>query len=268
MECKAVVYDRNKVRREAFNSTLKCVNWECDPEAQVYEKNTKAFLDSGEHDLIMLHLRGPDDTQDSCGNGRSWEFLITKLATMPNAAKTCLIAYSGGGATGCPEPIGFSEFRDKGWPWVYFNGVNGPQDINLKEFANAWKAAPTVAPPLRLLRTIPQIPQVDALKLLILGYQVAHGCGNESAIAHHGWSNPTEARSWTESFDWWLPVLGKDLSVLRVQKLIEVLSGKYARVATDLAEFYRHRSENINVEFPEGLHKVLCEFSLGSKGAA
>lgn len=266
----AAIFDRTKERREAFDGILKSAGWDCKPMAQVYEKSTKALVEPDGNRLIMLHLRGPDDNKDSCGNGRSWEFLTSKLATMPNAKKTCLIAYTGGGVADCPEPVEFAHYRnEEGWPWVYFNGVNAPQDINLGEFVEAWGKAPDGEPPLQLLFS--SNPRIDALKLLILGFQAAHGCGAGNANTNLGGNrigaSPTEVRGWTESLDWWLPVLGNDPSAQNVQKLIESLCDSYSMVVVGLAEFYRLKLENSNIEFPEKLRNALCDVPLGSKGA-
>lgn len=279
---KAALYDFRGERRISFYETLKRdAKWVCDHWSEVYATDTEEMdlHQPGDYDLVMLHLRGPDNKQSTCGNDSSWEFLTSKLAAMPNM---CLIAYTGGSVSECPEPKEFAKYRETNKWWVYFNGVKGPEDINLKEFAKAWSAAPDAGPPLRLLRPPPEI---GALKLLILGYQAAHGCGNTNAIIHLGQDSLTEARYWTENMDWWRPILGKDLHARELilalgypdldaldQKIensdMQSLDGLGKElIVHKLAKFYSN-PDNVNAKIPEDLSQSLLDFQLGSKCAA
>lgn len=261
-QMKAVIYDY-KDRRDELHNALTLAGWECDVHENVYEiKDRRPTLrELGDQQLVLLHLGGEKTQGIQCGNEKSWGFFQEKLVKLDDERKrnTCLIAYSGGGAE-CSEPIGLVEYRNKGCPWVYFNGVNGPQDINLQEFAEAWKAAPDAGPPLHIL--YPPLPQIGALKLLILGYQEAHGCCKAKAKSCLGKENSTKVQhSWTQNLDWWLPVLGKDMS--RADAMIELLDKQELKdLVGKLVGFYSSVKTN---EFP---HSELCNFSLLNKSAA
>lgn len=257
---KAVIFDFNTRRAGDFSKVLNSAGWQCDHFLQVYENGNLRNL--GNHNLIMLHLRGPADKNGTSGNVKSWEFLQT-IAKSFNTIDVCLIAYTGGEA---PKPEKFKQFEEK-WPWVYVPRVNNPQDIHLKEFAEAWIMNPGGKPPLHIvcppLQQVEVNTQITALKFLILGYQSAHPCciGNDTSC--HGNDNSTEAlHTWTESPDCWLPVLGEDMS--GAQALIEALDNHDLKnLVSKLAEFF-NSSNKTNV-FP---HAALCTFSSGNKSAA
>ena len=254
---KAAIYDKNDRRGESFKAAFTKAGWEdynVDRFIEVFEDDGSLRI-PGEHNLIMLHLRGPDNEKKNCGNVDSWKYLES-IAQLPNAAKTCLIAYTGGGVDTCPEPDGFKEYREQKLPWRYFNGVNKPQDINLEVFAKEWSTHPDNDPPLELLSFNPRI---GALKLLILGFQRGHEGNNDALV---------KMRNWTESSDWWQPVVGEDS---RGQTLIDALNNagekRFVELASELVAFCSQPEDKANT-LPLELKEKLCAFPLGNEAAA
>lgn len=264
---KAVIFDCNDDRRAALCKAIEDAKWdEGANNKEVFntesEEDPAPLHDPSGFDLVMLHLRVLHSSENG-GNFRSWE-ILTKLDAMPVKTQPCLIAYTGGNI---PAPDEFAQFQVKGYPWVYMTGIKGPDDIHLKEFAEAWIKDPAGKPPLDIvcppLQQVEVNTQITALKFLILGYQSAHPCciGNDTSC--HGNDNSTEAlHTWTESPDCWLPVLGENTS--GAQALIKASDNHDLKnLVSKLAEFFN--SPDQTHVFP---HAALCAFSSGIKSAA
>lgn len=108
-------------------------------------------------------------------------------------------------------------------------------------------------------------PQVGALKLLIFGFQRAH----DDEDTEDNESTFTVVRNWTESFDWWLPVLGRNFSEKKalINELNKLKLNELGNLVGELAKFYEQPESSVKT-FPGEIKTALCAFPCDSKCAA
>lgn len=127
----------------------------------------------GNADVMFIHL-GPLETDQKHNLGRrgnrcAMEFLLAHKIALQDM---CIIAY-GGGLHVPPEQ--FMSIRREGWH-DYFPRVLNASALRLDAFFRKWNQAPDGAPPLALLSLATE--QTQNFKLLLAGYQRAHGIGS------------------------------------------------------------------------------------------
>ncbi len=219
---RALIIDDDEVRSLTLQQAIETSNssWVCETSKNVFhgDGSDGYFLDDQETlikecDLLMLHLGPPFNKMMGrvYGNLYSFEFLSEKVVPLGN--KVCVIAYSGGAESRYPEPKEFQEIRkNSNWPWLYINNLNNSEDIHLEEFTKYWEKNSLEKPPLKLLK----FPHLDvSFDLLLMGYEIAHTCNHPIQGGQQDMRltnrQASQARTWTESADWWRPVLGEQV---------------------------------------------------------
>ncbi len=147
-------------------------------------------------DVLFIHLGplGGNQRYSSTrrGNRCAMEFLLAHKVALH---ETCIIAY-GGGSDRPPEQ--FMKIRREGWH-AYFPRVLNASALRLHAFFRGWNKASTGAPPLALLSLATE--QTQNFKLLLAGYQRAHGIGSITDGNSPAPIDLSKCSSWKGLFD-------------------------------------------------------------------